>query len=73
MGLGLTLLGAAFGLICAVFAVATGQVGPLAAIGLYSVTGVTFIILWIVIIALKPDEDPVSPTLKTRTSAAIHR
>ena len=73
MAFALVCLGIVFGLACAVIAVAIGEFGTLAALGVYSGAGSSFIILWALVIALKSDEEPIQDTVRSSESAAIHR
>lgn len=73
MAFALVFLGIIFGLACAVIAVAIGEFGTLAALGIYSGSGASVIILWAFVVAMKSDEEPMHDAIRSSESAAIHR
>jgi len=73
MGLGLPIYGSLLGLTCAVYCFFTGQLGLLAAIGLYSSIGVVSVFLGAILIVLKPDENAAPPSASASFPLASHR
>ncbi len=73
MGLGLPLYGVFLGLLLAGIFFATGQLGAIGALLLYSGTGISMVLLGALMIALRDDEDIVQRGRVIRLRLASNR
>jgi hypothetical protein len=73
MSLGLLILGTLFGFLGACIGLVTGQVGLLAAIGLYSAIGTLSILVGTLFIAMRPDDNDQTFVRKTVCTGTVAR